>query len=326
MVVQYRAAIRRRAHGPSGIRGQSWNQFVLPQRSESGARRICCSRASRTRATRRICVLSRSSAQLAEIVITESPITTLCNCPSTKRFSHGLQFNFNYTWSKMLDDQDSSGWGSRDGGQMWQDAYNPSLNYSLSNFDLPHMFKGSLVYDLPFGKGREFLNNNAVVDAILGGWQLGTTFVLESGLPFTPQVGTNNNSGALSGNWYPNLIGNPNISNPGVNGWFNTCTILQDGATFPSRLHQSGLGGSRRPAPSARLAEISCRGRESKMWTFLWARTSISRYAARDRKPADSLRRDGRTESPEFRPSERQCRNRWRRHHHRNYRQLQLDE
>jgi len=31
----------------------------------------------------------------------------------TKRFSHGLQFNFNYTWSKMLDDQDSSGWGKK---------------------------------------------------------------------------------------------------------------------------------------------------------------------------------------------------------------------
>jgi hypothetical protein len=151
----------------------------------------------------------------------------------TKRFSHGLQFNFNYTWSKMLDDQDSSGWGSRAGNQLWQDAYNPSLNYGLSNFSIPQMFKGSLVYDLPFGKGRDFLNNNAFVDAVLGGWQIGTTFVLESGLPFNPTVGTNDNSGALSGSWYPNLIGNPNISNPGVNGWFNTCTVLQNGTTFP---------------------------------------------------------------------------------------------
>jgi hypothetical protein len=95
------------------------------------------------------------------------------------------------------------------------------------------MFKGDLVYDLPFGKGRQFLNSNGIVDAILGGWQFATTFVLESGSPFTALVGTNNNSGALSGNWYPNLIGNPYISNPSVNNWFNTCTILQDGTTFP---------------------------------------------------------------------------------------------
>jgi hypothetical protein len=154
----------------------------------------------------------------------------------TKRFTHGLQFYFNYTWSKMLDDEDSSGWGSRDGGQYWQSAYNPALNYALSNFDVPQMFKGTLIYQFPIGKGRAFLNNNAVVDAVVGGWQIGSTFVLEHGLPFMPLVGTNNNSGALSSNnsWYPNLIGNPNVSNPSVNNWFNTCTVLQGGGTFPT--------------------------------------------------------------------------------------------
>ena len=153
----------------------------------------------------------------------------------TKHFSHGLQANFNYTYSKMLDDQDSSGWGSRDGGQNYQSAYDPRMNYSLSNFDLPNMFKGSLVYDLPFGKGRTFLNNsNAVVDGFLGGWQVSTTFVLESGLPFTPLIGTSNHSGALSGKWYPDLIGNPNVANPSVGNWFNTCTVLANGTTFPA--------------------------------------------------------------------------------------------
>ncbi|HWF48658.1 MAG TPA: hypothetical protein VG168_16740, partial [Bryobacteraceae bacterium] len=150
-----------------------------------------------------------------------------------KRFSHGVQFGFNYTYSKMLDDQDSSGWGSRDGGQLWQDAYSPRLNYSLSNFDIPNMFKGDLIVDLPFGKGRAFLNSNSAVDAVLGGWQIATTFVLESGTPFTPIIGTNNNSGALSGSWYPNVIGNPNISNSSVNGYFNTCTVLQNGSNYP---------------------------------------------------------------------------------------------
>jgi hypothetical protein len=152
----------------------------------------------------------------------------------TKRYSKGLQFSANYTWSKMLDDQDSSGWGSRDGTQYWQSAYNPGMNYSLSNFDLPNMFKGDLVYDLPFGKGRTFLNSNGFADAVLGGWQVGATWVLESGRPFTPLVGTQNNSGALSGNWYPNLIGNPNVANQSVSGWFNTCTVLPNGTTSPA--------------------------------------------------------------------------------------------
>lgn len=157
----------------------------------------------------------------------------------TKRLSYGLQFSVNYTWSKMLDEQDSSGWGSRAGNQLYQDAYNPKLNYGLSNFDLPNMFKGDLVYDLPFGKGRKFLNSNSVVDAILGGWQLGTTFVFESGLPFNPVVGATNQPGTLTGgpsggSLYPDLIGNPNVSNQTINNWFNTCTTLLDGTNFPA--------------------------------------------------------------------------------------------
>src|SRR5581483_3889026 len=151
----------------------------------------------------------------------------------TNRFTHGFQFNLNYTWSKMLDEQDSSGWGSRDGGQVYQDAYNPRLNYALSNFDIPQMFKGDVVYQLPFGKVRAFLNNNAFVDAVIGGWQASTIFVLESGKPFTPTVGTADNSGALAGTWYPNLIGNPHVSNQNINEWFNPCTLLPDGTTYP---------------------------------------------------------------------------------------------
>ena len=152
----------------------------------------------------------------------------------TKRFSSGLQFNTSYTYAKFLDEQDSSGWGSRDGGQNYQDAYNPALNYGPSNFDIRHMFKGDVVYQLPFGKGKAFLDRGGIVDAILGGWQASTIYVLESGKPFTVTVGTSNNSGALSGGWYPNLIGNPNVSNPTIQEWFNPCTLLTDGTTSPA--------------------------------------------------------------------------------------------
>ena len=139
----------------------------------------------------------------------------------TKRFSAGLQFDLNYTWSRMLDDQDSSGWGSRDGGQNYQYAYDPRANYAPSNFDIPHMFKGDLTYQLPFGRGRTYMNRGGILDAILGGWQASTLFVLETGRPFTVTVGTNNNSGALGGKWYPNLVGDPSVANPSVAQWFD---------------------------------------------------------------------------------------------------------
>jgi hypothetical protein len=139
----------------------------------------------------------------------------------SKRLSYGLQFDLNYTWSRMLDDQDSSGWGSRDGGQVYQTSYNRQANYGPSNFDIPHMFKGDFTYQLPFGRGRTFMNQNRILDAALGGWQFSTVYALESGRPFTPTVGTANNSGALAGNWYPNVIGNPSVPNPSPTEWFN---------------------------------------------------------------------------------------------------------
>jgi len=138
-----------------------------------------------------------------------------------KRLSSGLSFGVNYTHSKFLDTQDSSGWGSRGGSQPYQSAYYPGQNYALSNFDVPNAFKGLVTYQLPFGKGRSMLRNNAAMDALFGGWQTSTIFVAQSGAPFTPTVSGTNNSGALSGSWYPNCVGDPSVSNQTIQQWFN---------------------------------------------------------------------------------------------------------
>src|SRR6202043_1391023 len=127
---------------------------------------------------------------------------------------------FSYTWSKMLDDQDTSGWGSQYGNAYYQDAYNPSKNYALSNFDTPQAFKGFVVYSPPVGKGHQLLNHG-IGDAILGGWQASSIFIAQSGAPFTVVMSSATNSGALDGSWYPNIVGNPSVSNPSISQWFN---------------------------------------------------------------------------------------------------------
>jgi hypothetical protein len=140
----------------------------------------------------------------------------------TRRSNNGLTFNFNYTWSHMLDNQDSSGWGSLQGATPYQRAYAPMANYGPSNFDVRHMFKGTGSYQLPFGRGRTFLNNNKVLDEAIGGWQLFASLVSQTGSPFTPYMATNNSYSLSSNNvWYPNVVGNPNLPNPSINGWFN---------------------------------------------------------------------------------------------------------
>ncbi|HYZ87142.1 MAG TPA: TonB-dependent receptor, partial [Bryobacteraceae bacterium] len=137
-----------------------------------------------------------------------------------KRFSSGLHFEGNYTRAKFLSDQDSSGWGSRDGGQVWQNAYNPKANYGYSNFDVPHALKGSVLYQVPFGRGKA-LFNHGLADAIVGGWQISSIFIVQSGQPVTAVVAGSNNSGALTGTWYPNVVGDPSVKNQSISRWFN---------------------------------------------------------------------------------------------------------
>jgi hypothetical protein len=75
---------------------------------------------------------------------------------------------------------------------------NRRLNYARSDFDRKHAFQGYVVYDIPLGKGRRFLADvNPVVDRILGGFELASSFVWQSGRPFTVYSGANTVSNVL---------------------------------------------------------------------------------------------------------------------------------
>jgi Carboxypeptidase regulatory-like domain len=148
----------------------------------------------------------------------------------TKRYATGLTFNVNYVWSHMQDEQDSSGWGNRGGTQVWQIGNNPGANYGNSNFDIRNAFKGYASYELPFGKGKQYLNGSNLENALAGGWRLSGTFITQSGNPFT--VTTNNNlNGTFTGcgngcSWFPNVVGPTGVSNPGPSQWFNTAAFV----------------------------------------------------------------------------------------------------
>jgi hypothetical protein len=141
-----------------------------------------------------------------------------------KRFTSGLSFNFNYVWSHFLSDMDSAGWGSHSGAQYYQNSYDPSANYGNSNFDVRNSFKGNVLYQLPFGRGRQFLNSNELLDEVIGGWQASSTIVLLDGQPFTAVMQDGSNSYSLAGSnfaWFPNRTGSTSLKNRGVSQWFN---------------------------------------------------------------------------------------------------------
>jgi hypothetical protein len=149
-----------------------------------------------------------------------------------KQFTRGLSFSLNYTWAKVLDTQTGGGWGgagsSERHGQNYQDAYNIFANYGPASNDIRHTFNGSVTYNLPFGSGKSFLNQGGVVNALVGGWELSSIFHIRSGVPTTIIMGYDG-AGVGSGQWRPNLVGNPNSGTcpdgsavHTMTCWFNT--------------------------------------------------------------------------------------------------------
>jgi len=97
-----------------------------------------------------------------------------------KRYSRGLQFQTSYVFSKILTDSDSY-WSDTYGYAM--DNFNRKLEKSIGQFDVPHNAKFSAVWDVPFGKGKPFLNQNRVVNWVAGGWRISGIAVYSSGQP-----------------------------------------------------------------------------------------------------------------------------------------------
>ncbi len=100
-----------------------------------------------------------------------------------RRFHSGLNLQLSYTWSKTLTDADSMQPCCNAGGGLYQDPFNLHLEKSISSQDIPQMFVGSFIYELPFGKNKAFLNHGGVVGAIFGGWQVGAILRYQSGEP-----------------------------------------------------------------------------------------------------------------------------------------------
>jgi hypothetical protein len=147
-----------------------------------------------------------------------------------KRFANGVSLDTNYVWSKMLSSYDSSGWGSRNGNNVIQSSYDRKSSYGLSNFDIPHAWKGSVVYALPIGKGKKVLNRGGVLDAIAGGWQVSSLFTYQSGNTFTAQMNSNN-SNSQAQSQLPNVV--PGVSlypdNKTIGQWFNPAAFVAPG-------------------------------------------------------------------------------------------------
>ncbi|HEY2934725.1 MAG TPA: TonB-dependent receptor [Acidobacteriota bacterium] len=112
-----------------------------------------------------------------------------------RRFADGFSTNAAYTWSKTIG---ISGTENSDGEPSIKLPEYYHLNRALLGIDRPHNLAISSIFELPFGKGKRWLGDSALGDAVLGGWQLNTIFQIQSGIPFS--VGSSGNSLDAPGN------------------------------------------------------------------------------------------------------------------------------
>jgi hypothetical protein len=156
-----------------------------------------------------------------------------------KRYSHGLNFTGNYTFSKMTDDN-SLGFNPWVGnlqttGEL-QDLTNLKPEASVSGVDTPQRLAFAVSYELPIGRGKPLGNHmSRALDLAIGGWKLNSFVTFQSGNP----VGIHMEESRLAdGNQRPNVQGDPGGAGirtvvDGNGSFFNESTFSDPGDQIP---------------------------------------------------------------------------------------------
>jgi len=143
-----------------------------------------------------------------------------------------------YTWAKSLDDKSAAaGVGSTNAFAGHLDDRNPQLDYGRSDFDVNHRFVASMVYQLPFGRGKHFGDGmSKAMDLALGGWQFTTIATFQRGFPFSILCNGNIVVQTSSFNNRCNEIGNsyPSGFHKSITSWFNNAITYTTSPTDPN--------------------------------------------------------------------------------------------
>ncbi len=130
-------------------------------------------------------------------------------------FSNGLLVTANYAYTHEIDNGSN---GSGDGDEVNpQNALCQACEWASGAWDATHVVNGNAVYELPFGRGKQMLNQGGVAGAIAGNWQLTTTALARTGFPvnvvlpgsYTAPDGNN------SGTQRPSLVPGVSLTPPG---------------------------------------------------------------------------------------------------------------
>ena len=156
-----------------------------------------------------------------------------------KRMSNGLSFLATYTWAHNLTDDSDAGGLSTAVGDRNMALIPWNEEYTNSPYDVRNRFTINGNYQLPFGKGKAFLNNSRWEDEVIGGWSSSLTFVSQTGTPFSvsPDISTAAGGGAraiktrdpFAAGGTPDTANNPGVTcatqTRTKEHWYNPCAF-----------------------------------------------------------------------------------------------------
>jgi hypothetical protein len=188
-----------------------------------------------------------------------------------KKFSNGLYFLAGYTWAHCLDDAFGPIGQSQYGGYRNPGFLGFRYDYGACTQDVRNRFTFSPQYELPFGRGRRFLNRGGLVNQAVGGWTTSFIFQVQSGNP----IFLNSSN---QGSSYPVRIGDPDA--PGgtadaatqpqfecatrvhtLQQWFNPCAFKNPPQAAPAtdpaqNLIAQGIAGTLPFGPPGRQSVV----------------------------------------------------------------------
>jgi len=166
---------------------------------------------------------------------------------ANRRFNNGFNVIASYTRSKSLDN--TSGLRNQGNDLLFpQDNRCLACEYGPSAFDVRNRIVGSVLYELPIGKGKLLPVNSRVLNTLVGGWQVGSVFTHQSGAIATPQLGVDNSGiQAAGGNFdRPNATGtSPYLSGSArsLNTWINKAAYISPTPGFFGNVSRGSFTG-----------------------------------------------------------------------------------
>ncbi len=145
-----------------------------------------------------------------------------------RRVGQGLTFTANYTFGKSIDDASDASPDTRvlttynTQGQVSYGAPRKS-DRAISTFDIKHSFSATTIYDLPFGRGRHFLNHAWLpIELVAGGWSVTSVLRLQGGYPFLPFITDTNRLGGVNRTVRLDIVSGVPLKNP---KWDRNCPV-----------------------------------------------------------------------------------------------------